>query len=454
MQSAKTHALRRQLAALPYGNCQFMEEGLHRFLAAAASALILINSSSAPARPKPAVASAPLHIDKARIDRALAEMVADGRAAGVSALVWKDGREVYFGTAGYADREAKRPMRRDTLVQIFSMTKPVTGTALMQLWEAGRFGIDEPLAKYLPEFAGVKLFAGMDAAGNPILREPSRPILIRDILRHTAGFDYGFGSDTYPEKMFAKADPLNLNNDLPEFGRRLATVPLMYDPGTKWRYSAAVDVQALLVQKLSGMPFEDYVRTHVLDPLGMKETGWTQPEERYRRLAAGYAKGPDGKLHRIKDEDIRRLNFVPRKLTMGGAGLASTLDDYMRFARMLLNRGTLNGVRILKPSTVKLMSTDQLDPKITDRIWLPGKGSGGFGFDFFVRTARPQTDAENRGAVGEFFWDGAWSTLFWVDPANNLAAVFLVQTSPFDGTLHRDFRRAVYGDAYLGPKGD
>jgi CubicO group peptidase (beta-lactamase class C family) len=148
------------------------------------------------------------------------------------------------------------------------------------------------------------------------------------------------------------------------------------------------------------------------------------------------------------------LNFVPRKLTMGGAGLASTLDDYMRFARMLLNRGTLNGVRILKPSTVKLMSTDQLDPKITDRIWLPGKGSGGFGFDFFVRTARPQTDAENRGAVGEFFWDGAWSTLFWVDPANNLAAVFLVQTSPFDGTLHRDFRRAVYGDAYLGPKGD
>jgi CubicO group peptidase (beta-lactamase class C family) len=380
-------------------------------------------------------------------------MVASGRAAGVSALISKDGREVYFGTAGYADREARRPMRRDTLVQIWSMTKPVTGTAFMQLWEAGRFGIDEPLAKYLPEFAGVKVFAGTDAAGNPILRAPSRPILIRDILRHTAGFAYGDGP-TVPEKIFAKADPLNLNNDLPEFGRRLATVPLMYDPGTQWRYSAAVDVQALLVQKLSGMPFEDYVRTHVLDPLGMKETGWTQPEARFSRLAAAYEKGPDGKLQRQSEDVIRRMNFGPRKLTMGGAGLVSSIDDYMRFARMLLNRGTLDGVRILKPSTVKLMSTDQLDPKVTERLWLPGKGSGGFGFDFFVRTAQPQTTEENRGAVGEFFWDGAWSTLFWVDPANKLAAVFLVQTAPFDGTLHRDFRRAVYGDSYLGPKGD
>jgi CubicO group peptidase (beta-lactamase class C family) len=399
------------------------------------------------------VTAAVVHIDKARIDRALSGMVTDGRAAGVSALIWKDGREVYFGTAGYADREPKRPVRRDTLVQIWSMTKPVTGTAFMQLWEQGRFGLDDPLAKYLPEFAGVKVFAGMDAAGNPILREPSRPILIRDILRHTAGFAYGDGP-TYPEKMFAKADPLGLQNDLPEFGRRLAAVPLMYDPGTQWRYSAAVDVQALLVQKLSGMPFEDYVRSHVLDPLGMKETAWTQPQERFARLSAAYTKGPDGKLQRMKDEDIRRMNFSPRKLTMGGAGLVSSIDDYMRFARMLLNRGTLGGVRILKPSTVKLMSTDQLDPRVTERLWLPGKGNGGFGFDFFVRTGQPKGPAENRGAVGEFFWDGAWSTLFWVDPANNLAAVFLVQTAPFDGTLHRDFRRAVYGDTYLGPKGD
>jgi CubicO group peptidase (beta-lactamase class C family) len=406
------------------------------------------------AKAKPAAAATKtFRLNPARIDRMLQQMVAKNRVAGASVLIWKGGREAYYRSVGYADREAKRPMRRDTLVQIWSMTKPVTGTAFMQLWEAGRFRIDDPLAKHLPEFANVKVFAGTDAAGNPILRDPSRPILIRDILRHTAGFAYGDGP-TYPEKAFAKADPLNLDNELPEFGRRLATVPLMYDPGTQWRYSAAVDVQALLVQKLSGMSFEDYVRGHVLGPLGMRETGWTQPQERLPRLAAAYMNGADGKLQRQSDADIRKFNFAPRKLTMGGAGLASTIDDYMRFARMLLGRGTLDGVRVLKPSTVKLMSTDQLDPAVTERLWLPGKGSGGFGFDFFVRTAQPQTPQENRGAVGEFFWDGAWSTLFWVDPANDMAVVFLVQKEPFDGTLHHDIREAVYGPDYLGPKGD
>jgi CubicO group peptidase (beta-lactamase class C family) len=414
---------------------------------------MLLLPAAAVAGPTPA-ASTSVVINKARIDRALAQMVSSGRAAGTSALIWKHGRQVYFGTAGYADREARRPMRRDTLVQIWSMTKPVAGVALMQLWEQGRFRLDDPLSWYLPEFGGTKVYAGTDSNGNPILRPPARPILIRDVLRHTAGFGYGPGQ-SYPEKMFAAADPLNLRHDLPEFGRRLASVPLLFDPGSKWHYSAAVDLQALLVQKLSGQPFEDYVRQHVLDPLRMKETGWTQPEERFGRLAAAYVKGSDGKLERKSEADIRRLNFDPsRKLTMGGAGLVSSLDDYMRFARMLLGGGSLDGVRILKPSTVKLMATGQLDARITERDWLPSKGNGGFGIDFAVRTGRPKSPEENRGAVGEYFWDGAWSTLFWVDPANKLTAVFFVQTDPFDGSLHHDFRRAVYGDSYLGPKGN
>ena len=380
-------------------------------------------------------------------------MVASGRAAGTSALIWKDGKEVYFGTAGFADREAKRPFRRDTLVQIWSMTKPVTGVALMQLWEQGKFAIDDPLSKYLPEFAETKVFAGMDGAGKPILQPPRRPILIRDLLRHTAGFGEG-PAESYPQKAYAAADPLNLNHDLTEFGHRLAALPLFYEPGTKWQYSVAVDVQALLVEKLSGQPFEDYVRQHIFEPLRMKDTGWTQPEDRFPRLARAYVKGPDGKLQRKSDEDLRRANFAPRKLTRGGAGLVSSIDDYMRFARMLLNGGTLDGVRILKPSTVKMMSTNELDPGIADRAWLPGKGNGGFGMDFAVRTGQPLTADENRGAVGEYFWDGAWTTLFWVDPANKLAAVYFVQTDPFDISLHHDFRQAVYGPGYLGPKGD
>jgi CubicO group peptidase (beta-lactamase class C family) len=393
-----------------------------------------------------------LHIDAKRIQDVLAGMVADGRAAGASVLIWKDGREAYFGTAGFADREAQRPMSRDTIVQIYSMTKPVTGVALMQLWEQGKFGLDDPLSRYLPEFESVQVYAGKDASGSPIYRAASRPIIVRDVMRHTAGFAYGPG-DTPAHEAYVKADPLSLDNDLNEMGRRLAKVPLLFEPGTRWSYSIAVDVQALLVEKLSGQPFADYVRQHVLDPLGMRDTAWREPDKRLSRLAALYRK-TDGKLVRAPDESTRRLNFHNNRLTGGGFGLASTLDDYMRFARMLLGRGELDGTRILKASTVRLMSVDQLDPRITERHFLPSKGSVGFGFDLAVRHSQPQTQEENRGAVGEFFWDGAASTLFWVDPANHLATVFFVQTMPFDATLHRDIRAAIYGADYLGPKGD
>ncbi|WP_240047403.1 serine hydrolase domain-containing protein [Sphingomonas panacisoli] len=375
-----------------------------------------------------------------------------GRAAGASALVWQGGAERYFGAAGFADREAKRPMQRDTLVQIFSMTKPVTGVALMQLWEQGRFGLDDPLARYLPAFGAVKVLAGTGSDGKPILRAPSRPIAVRDIMRHTAGFSYGM-RDTAADAIFHEINPLALTNTLDEMGDKLARVPLLFDPGEEWSYSTGVDVQALLVEHLTGEPFEQHVRRAILDPLKMTDTGWTQPASRLPRFAASYTKA-DGSLARIPDEKARALNFGPRRLTMGGAGLASTLDDYMRFARMLLGRGTLDGTRILAPSTVDLMATNQLDPRITRRFFLPEKGAVGFGLDFAVRTAQPRTATENRGTVGEFFWDGAETTLFWVDPANDMAVVFFVQVTPFDGTLHHDIRAAVYGADYLGPAGD
>lgn len=394
----------------------------------------------------------PLRLDSKRIDSALAAMVSSGRAAGVSALIWKDGREAYFGVSGHADREAQRPMTRDALAQIYSMTKPVTGVALMTLWEQGKFGLDDPLSRYLPEYATMQVWTGNDASGAPQYRSASRPITVRDILRHTAGFAYGPGP-TPAHEAFVKLDPLALSIDLQEMGRRLAKAPLLFDPGARWSYSIAVDVQAQLVEKLAGEPFAAYVSKTILEPLQMKDTAWRQPESKFPRLAAVYRKS-EGKLVRDSDAAIRRLNFEDNKLTAGGSGLASTLDDYLRFARMLLAGGELDGKRILKPSTVRLMATDHLDARITDRQFLPSKGSVGFGFDFAVRKLKPQTPQENRGAVGEFFWDGAASTLFWVDPANSLAAVFFVQTMPFDGTLHRDFRAAVYGPNYLGPKGD
>ncbi|WP_116089545.1 serine hydrolase domain-containing protein [Sphingomonas crusticola] len=412
-----------------------------RWLAPALAALLIAGPSPAGA-PARADHASHVRIDRARIDRALAAMIADGRAAGVSALIWQDGREAYFGTAGMADREAGLPMTRATQVQLYSMTKPVTGVALMQLWEAGKFRLDDPLALYLPEFAHMHV-AGKDG----ILRPASRPILIRDIMRHTAGFAYGSGTDPVDE-LFRRADPLGLDHDLAEMGRRVARLPLMFEPGTQWRYSVAVDVQALLVETLSGEPFEAYVRTHVLDPLRMTETGWTKPQDRLPRLAALYLRQPDRPLTRQADALTRQVNFAPRKLTPGGYGLVGPIDDYMRFARMLLAGGVLDGAHILKPSTIRLMATDQLDPAVTARYFLPGKGNVGFGLDFAVRVGPALAPAENRGTTGEFFWDGAASTLFWVDPANRLAAVFFAQTRPNDERLHRDFRRAVYGDDY------
>ncbi len=393
-----------------------------------------------------------LAIDKARIDAALKAMIADGRAAGTSALIWQDGREVYFGAAGMADREAKHPMRRDTIAQIYSMTKPVTGVALMQLWERGKFRLDDPLAKYLPEYATMRVYAGKDAAGQPRYVPAERPITVRDILRHTAGFAYGAGP-TPAHDAYVAAEPLALTIPLAEASKRLAGVPLLYQPGTQWEYSIAVDVQAALVEKLSGQPFASYVQTHIFEPLKMTETAWRQPDARLPRFAAMNVK-KDGKLVQQAAAKAQVLNFRDHALTPGGFGLASTLDDYQRFARMFLNKGELDGARILKPSTIRLMATDQIDPAITERAWLPGKGHVGFGFDFAVRKGQPLTAQENRGATGEYFWDGMASTLFWVDPANRLTAVFFVQTIPYDGTLHRDFRAAVYGLDYKGPAGD
>ena len=418
----------------------------------AALLLLVVPGSTVPLPAQAGSPAPPLTLDVARIGAALTGMVADGRTAGASVLVWKDGREGYFGSAGLADREANRPMARDAIAQIYSMTKPVTGVALMQLWEQGKFGLDDPLSRYLPAFAAMQVYAGKNAAGQPIYRPASRQITVRDVMRHTAGFAYGAG-DTPVNDAYVKADPLALTNDLAEMGRRLATVPLLFDPGTQWSYSIAVDVQALLVETLSGQKFADYVRQHVLEPLGMRETAWRQPDDRLPRLMALYV-AADGKLTRQGDAATRTLNFHDNKLTGGGFGLSSTVDDYMRLARMLLNGGELDGVRLLKPSTIRLMSTDQLDARVTERIWLPSKGSVGFGMDFAVRVAQPKTPQENRGAVGEFFWDGAASTLFWVDPANHLAAVFFTQKMTFDGTLHRDIRKAIYGADYLGPRGN
>ncbi len=381
---------------------------------------------------------------KARIDVALKKFVDSGKVAGVSALIFEQNKEVYFNAFGYADREAKRPMDRNTITRIFSMTKPVTGVALMQLFEKGAFSLDDPLAKFAPEFANMQVYKGVDGAGKMLLEPAKRPITIRDITRHTAGFAPGIDHAGLAE-LVRKADVMNPNNSLAEMAKRLSSLPLLFHPGDQWAYGASVDVQAYLVERISGEPFDQYLREHIFKPLGMNQTRYLVPEKDRKQLAALYQRGGDGSLSAVL---MGENDFNTKEWTLkpGGYGLTSTVDDYMKFARMLLNKGSLGKATILKPATVQLMATSHLSDTVSQRMWLPSKGQVGFGIDFAVRTRPPASKEENNGAVGEFFWDGAASTLFWVDPVNELTAVLFVQVVPFYGDLHKRFRDAVYGE--------
>lgn len=387
-----------------------------------------------------------------RINSTLKNFVDAGNIAGVSALVFEKDKEVYYNAFGYSDIEAKKPMDRNTIVQIYSMTKPITGTALMTLYEEGKFKLDDPLEKYAPEFANMKVYTGEDANGKPILEDANRSITIRDITRHTTGFGNSADVPNGLRKLITEADALNKENTLVQMAEKLGSTPLFFHPGTQWEYGPSVDVQAFLVERISGQPYKEYVREHVLDPLQMNDTRYFVPEEDRGRFSAIYMREGAGldSLKQLPEETskIEYLNEWP--LTRGGWGLTATLDNYQRFTRMLVNKGTFENTTILKPETIELMATNHLADSITKRMWLPSKGQVGFGINFAVRQNPPATAEENNGTVGEFFWDGAASTLFWVDPVNEITAVLFVQLFPYDQIgLHKGFRDAVYGPAVI-----
>lgn len=386
-----------------------------------------------------------------RLDSTLQSYVNTGNVAGISALIFEKDEEVYFNAFGYANQEKQIPMDRNTIVQIYSMTKPITGTALMTLWEEGKFQLDDPLEKYAPEFSDMQVYQGVDENGEMILVDADRPVTIRDITRHTAGFPNRNNIPGLSEVM-AEKDARSFENTLTLMAEKMGSTPLWFQPGTQWEYGLSVDVQAFLVERISGVSYGEYVRKKVLDPLGMEETRYVVPDEDLDRFSAAYQREGEGKLTQMPDSAAHAFNLKKWPLTPGGFGLTSTLDDYMTFARMLVNEGTLNGTTILKPETVKLMATNHLPDSVTERSWLPSKGNVGFGIDFAVRTDPPETAEEMNGVVGEFFWDGAASTLFWVDPKNELVAVLFVQLFPYDGIgLHKNFRDAVYGKIALKP---
>jgi len=381
----------------------------------------------------------------ARLDSTLQSYVNSGNVAGISALIFEKDQEVYFNAFGFANQEKQIPMDRNTIVQIYSMTKPITGTALMTLWEEGKFQLDDPLEKYAPEFANMKVYQGVDENGKMILVDADRPVSIRDITRHTAGFP---NRDNIPglSELMKEKDARSFENTLTQMAEKIGSTPLWFQPGTQWEYGQSVDVQAFLVERISGVPYAEYVQEHVLGPLKMNDTRYVVPAEDLNRFSAAYQRTAEGELTQMVDSSAHAFNLKKWPLTPGGFGLTSTLDDYMTFARMLVKKGEINGTRILKSETVELMATNHLPDSVTERSWLPSKGKVGFGIDFAIRTDPPATAEEMNGIVGEFFWDGAASTLFWVDPKNELVAVLFVQLLPYDGIgLHKNFRDAVYG---------
>ncbi len=359
-----------------------------------------------------------------RLSDGMKSLVDEHRLAGVVTMVARHGKVIEFEATGKRDIAANLPMQKDSIFRIYSMTKPITGVAMMMLFEEGKWQLNDPVAKYIPEFANLKVY-GTDAHGNVVQNEQTHPMTMRELMSHTGGFTYGYFSNTAVDKLQREADVLNVGNTLDEMIKRVAKLPLNSQPGSEWHYSISVDIQGYIVQKLSGMPFEEFLEKRIFKPLNMVDTGFYVPPEKLKRFAEFYVYDKDGQLQ-VAHEAINHDFSKKPALASGGGGLVSTATDYMRFCQMLLNGGKLDGVRLLSPRTIELMRTNLLPPGMPTLS--PGAG---FGLDFAV-----YTDAIAAGGYygkGTYYWGGAAGTWFWIDPTDDLIVIGMIQQIPGSG---------------------
>ena len=353
-----------------------------------------------------------------RLSEGMKSLVDQGRLAGVVTMVARRGKVIELEAIGKRDIAANLPMQKDSIFRIYSMTKPITGVAMMMLFEEGKWQLNDPVAKYIPEFADLKVY-GTDASGNVVQKDQVHPVTMRELMSHTGGFTYGFISNTPVDKLQREADILNVNNTLEEMIKRVAKLPLNAQPGSEWHYSISVDIQGYLVQKLSGMPFEEFLEKRIFKPLSMVDTGFYVPADKLKRLAEFYSYGKDGRLEVVRG-GLNHDFSAKTALSSGGGGLVSTAADYMRFCQMLLNGGKLDGVRLLSPRSVELMRTNVLPPAMPTLS--PGSG---FGLDFAV-----YSDVVAAGGYygkGTYYWGGAAGTWFWIDPTDELIVIGMIQ---------------------------
>jgi CubicO group peptidase (beta-lactamase class C family) len=412
-----------------------------------AAALALLVVAIAAGRPSAGRAETPLagsssfSPDKlARVGDYIRNEIASGKIPGAIMLIQQHGHPVYFENFGVRDVESQRPMTADTIFRIFSMSKPITSVAAMMLVEDGKLSLDDPVAKYIPAFADVKV--GVERPGETpalVLEPVNRPITIEDLMRHTSGLTYGFYGDTAVRKLYAQADLFNGDLDNAEFAERIARLPLAEQPGTLWDYGHSTDVLGRVIEVISGQSLFQFEKQRLLDPLGMTETAFYVADAAKRpRIAEPM---PDDRF--ISPLAGIRDPMLPRRWESGGAGMVATIGDYARFAQMLLNGGTFEGRRYLKPETIAQMTSDHIGPETKiarDYFYFPGASSG-FGLGFAVRTSTPP---DTSWPLGEYRWDGVGGTFFFIDPKDDMFVVFMVQTPSQRGRIQLALKTLIY----------
>ena len=371
-----------------------------------------------------------------RLDAGMKRLVDDKQVAGLVTLLERHGKVVDFRAVGQLDVRKPDAVQKDSIFRIYSMTKPVTGVAMMMLYEEGKWQLNDPVARYIPEFARLKVYTGKNEDGTPKLEDARRSMTMRELMTHTGGLGYVLNPNNPVDKMIIDQNVLNAGAPLQAMIDGLAKIPLGAQPGTRWYYSIGVDVQGYLVEKFSGQPFSEFLRTRVFEPLGMKDTGFYVPKEKLARLAQVHTGAGSNLAVDTNRPDPAVVPLGPS----GGGGLFSTAMDYARFCEMLLQGGQFNGTRLLAPHTVEMMRTNYVNPEPL-KTMPPGTG---WGMDFQI-----VTDAAAAGdpvSTGTFSWFGIAGTWFWIDPVKDLAFVGMVQHQNLGTTraIHALSRSLVY----------
>ena len=387
-------------------------------------------------------------VEQARLDAVAADLKAridEGKLSGAVVMVAQDGEVLMHEAMGYQNVEDQVPMSKDTIFRIFSMTKPVTGTALMMLWDEGKFQLDDPVEMHLPELAGMQVFVEQNEDGSWVTEPTDHPMTVRELMSHTGGLVYTPPLSQGPvAEAYAKAGIMNLTGaTLAESMPALKDIPLSYQPGSQWVYSISVDVQGYMVERLSGMRFGEFLETRIFQPLGMVDTGFSVKPENAARLSRQYAPNNDGTLRRTDNRPgLANFDFLsPPKFESGGGGLTSTAADYMRFVQMHLGGGELNGVRILSEAAVAQMRANQLPEAVANIGQLyPGNV---FGLDFAIVE---NSDSYQGASEGTHWWWGIAGSWFWIDPVENIGFIGMIQNDDilYSLQVHAGARAAIY----------